>query len=106
MGTVSFSVLAIDSYASITMRRASVIQAIMQTVQLPKKVHRDVMTVQVLTHVTDSSRCVEYIINLLQYQKKHVKAIKIEDCMKLINGSQRMKLGSTKLSDQCLPIGR
>jgi hypothetical protein len=72
----------------------------------PKKVHRDVTAAQLLTHVANSSRCEEHIINPLQHQKEHIQAIKTEDSMKLIGGSQRMKSGSTKASDQCLSISR
>jgi hypothetical protein len=61
-------------------------------------------TVQLLTYVTDSSRCVERIINPLQHRKKHVNAVKTEDSIKSVSGSQHIKLGSTKTSDQCLPI--
>jgi hypothetical protein len=44
-------------------------------------------TAQLLTHVADSSRYVEHIINPLQHREKHVKAVKGEDSMKLISGS-------------------
>jgi hypothetical protein len=71
-----------------------------------EKVHKDVAAAQFLTRVTDSSTCVDHIINPLQHRKKNVKAVKTEDSMKPISGSQRMKSGSTKASDQCLPIGR
>jgi hypothetical protein len=63
------------------------------------------MTVELLTHVADSSRCEEHIINPLQHREKHVQAVKAKDSMKPISGSQRMKSGSTKASDQCFPIG-
>jgi hypothetical protein len=63
------------------------------------------MGAQTLTHVADSSRCEEHIINPLQHQGKHVQAIETEDGIKLISGSQRMKSGSTKVSDQCFLIG-
>jgi hypothetical protein len=59
-----------------------------------------------LTHVVDSSRCEEHIINPLQHREKHVQAVKTEDSMKPISGSQRMKSRLTKASDQCFPIGR
>jgi hypothetical protein len=72
----------------------------------PKKVHRDVTIAQLLTHVADSSRCAEHIINPLQHREKHVKAVKAEDSLKPISGSQHMKSGSSKAFDQCLPIGR
>jgi hypothetical protein len=72
----------------------------------PENVHRDVTTVQLLTYVVDSSRCEEHIINPLQHQEMLVQAVKTEDSMKPITGSQRMKSGSTKASDQCFPIGR
>jgi hypothetical protein len=72
----------------------------------PKKVDRDVTTARLLTRAVDSSRCVEHIINLLQHREKHVKAVKTEGSMKSISGSQHIKSGSTKTSDQCLPIGR
>jgi hypothetical protein len=62
--------------------------------------------VQLLTRIADSSRCEERIINPLQHRKKHIRAVKIEDSMKSIGGSQRMKSGSTKAYDQCLPIDR
>jgi hypothetical protein len=71
-----------------------------------ERLHRDVMAVHLLTRVADSSRCEEHIINPLQHQKEHIRAVKTEDSRKLIGGSQRMKSGSTKTSDQCLPIGR
>jgi hypothetical protein len=99
-------VLAINSDASRTVCRASVIQAVKQTVQLLEKVHSDVTIMQLLTRVADSSRCFEHIINPLQHRKRHVKAVKTEDSMKLIIRSQHIKSGSTKVSDQCLPIGR
>jgi hypothetical protein len=71
----------------------------------PEKVHKDVAAAQLLTRAADLSTCVKHIINPLQHREKHVKAVKIEDSMKPISGSQRMKSGSTKASDQCLPIG-
>jgi hypothetical protein len=64
------------------------------------------MTTQLLTRVMDSSRCEEHIINPLQHRKELVQVVKTEDSMKPLSGSQRMKSGSTKTSDQCLPIGR
>jgi hypothetical protein len=70
-----------------------------------EKVHRGVTTTQPLTHVADSSRCEEHIINPLQHRGKHVQAVEIEDGIKPISGFQRMKSGSTKASDQCFPIG-
>jgi hypothetical protein len=106
MGAILFLVLAINSNASRTVHRAPVIQAVKQTVQLIKKVYRDVMTAQLLTRVTDSSRCEEHIINSLQLCEKHVQTVKTEDSMKSIGESQCMMSGSTKTSDQCLPIGR
>jgi hypothetical protein len=72
----------------------------------PEKVHRDVMVAQLLTRVVNSSRYEEHIINPLQHQKEHIQAVKTKDSMKSISGSQRMESGSTKASDQCLPIGR
>jgi hypothetical protein len=72
----------------------------------PEKVHRDVTAAQLLTHVADSLRYVQHIINPLQRRVKHLKTIQIKDSMKLINEFQHMKSGSTKASDQCLPIGR
>jgi hypothetical protein len=72
----------------------------------PKKVHKDVTVVQLLTCVTDSSRCEEYIINSLQHRKEYIWAVEIEDSMKSVGGSQCMKSGSTKTSNQCLPIDR
>jgi hypothetical protein len=65
----------------------------------PEKVHGDVTTTQLLTRVADSSRCVESIINQLQHRVKHVKILQIEDSIKPIGESQRMKSGSTKASD-------
>jgi hypothetical protein len=62
--------------------------------------------VQLLTRVANSSRCEEHIINPLQYRKEHIQTVNTEDSMKPIGESQRMKLGSTKAPDQCLPIGR
>jgi hypothetical protein len=106
MGTILFPALAIDSDALRTVHRALVIQVVKQTIQLPKKVHRDVITAQLLTRIADSSRCVEHIIKQLQHQKKHVKAVKTEDSIKPIGGSQHMKSGSTKTFDQCWSIGR
>jgi hypothetical protein len=100
MGTVSFSALAINSDALRTVCYAPIIQAVKQTVQLSEKVHRDVTTAQLLTCVTDSSKCVEHIINPLQHQKRHVKTVKTADSMKPISVSQHTKLGSTKASDQ------
>jgi hypothetical protein len=64
------------------------------------------MTTQLLTRVMDSSRCEEHIINPLQHREELVQVVKIEDSMQPLSGSQRMKSGSTKASDQCLPIGR
>jgi hypothetical protein len=64
-----------------------------------EKVHRDVTIVQLSTRVAYSSRCVEHIIDPMQHRVKHVKAVKNEDNMKLISGSQHMKSGSTKVSD-------
>jgi hypothetical protein len=75
MCVISFPMLAISSYALRTMHHAPVIHAVKQTVQLHRKIHRDVMTVQ-LIRVVDSSRCVKYIINPLQHREKHVKAVK------------------------------
>jgi hypothetical protein len=72
----------------------------------PEKVQRDVTVVQLLTCVADSSRCEEHIINPPQHQKECIRAVKNEDNMKPIGGSQRMKSGSTKASNQCLPIDR
>jgi hypothetical protein len=72
----------------------------------PVKVHIYVTTAQLLTRVADSLRCEEYIINPLQHREKHVNAVKTEDSLKQISGSQLMKSVSTKVSDQCLPIGR
>jgi hypothetical protein len=63
------------------------------------------MTTQLLTRVMDSSRCEEHIINPLQHREELVQVVKIEDSMQPLSGSQRMKSGSTKASDQCLPIG-
>jgi hypothetical protein len=62
--------------------------------------------VQLLTRVADLSRCEEHIINRLQHWKEHIRAVKIEDSMNPIGGSQHMKSGSTKASNQCLPIDR
>jgi hypothetical protein len=106
MNIVLFPELAINSDALRTMRHAPITQPVKQTVQLLEKVNRDMTTAQLLTRVTDSSRCVEYIINPLQHWERHVKTVKTEDSMKSINGSKHMKLGSSKASDQCLPIGR
>jgi hypothetical protein len=64
------------------------------------------MAAQVLTRVANSSRCEEHIIDPLQHQKEHIQAVKTEDSMKPNDGSQRMKSGSTKVSDQCMLIGR
>jgi hypothetical protein len=61
---------------------------------------------QLLTRVADLSRCEEHIINPLQHRKEHIRAVKTEDSMNPIGGSQRMKSGSTKASDQCLSIDR
>jgi hypothetical protein len=72
----------------------------------PEKVYRDVTTVQLLTCIMDSLRCEEYIINPLQHLKEHIRAVRTEDSMKSIGGSQCMKSGLTKASDQCLPIDR
>jgi hypothetical protein len=99
MGTFLFPVLAINSDSSRTMRHVPVIQAVKQIVQLPKKVHRDVTVAQLFTHVADLTRCVEHIINALQHRERYVKAVKTEDSIKPIRGSQHMKSGSTKASD-------
>jgi hypothetical protein len=72
----------------------------------PEKVHKDVTAAELLTRVVNSSRCVEHIMNPLQHQVKHIKAIQIKGSMKSISESQRMRSGSIKVSDQCLPIGR
>jgi hypothetical protein len=61
---------------------------------------------QLLTRVTDSSRCEEHIINPLLHRKEYIQAVKTEDSMKSIDGSQRMKSGSAKPFDQCLLIDR
>jgi hypothetical protein len=61
---------------------------------------------QLLTRVTNSSTCEKHIIDPLLHQKAHIQAVKIKDSMKPIGGSQCMKLGSTKVSNQCLSIGR
>jgi hypothetical protein len=106
MCTVSFPVLAINSNTLRTVRSESLSVRSSKLSNCPEKVHRDMMTSQLLTRVTYLSRCVEYIINPLQHQKRHVKAVKIEDSMKPISGSQHMKSGSTKAPDQFLPIGR
>jgi hypothetical protein len=53
----------------------------------PKKVQRDVTVMQLSTHVVDSSRCMEHIINPLQHWVKYVKVVKTEGSMKLINRS-------------------
>jgi hypothetical protein len=106
MGVVSFPVLAINSNTLRTVRRVLVIQMVKQTVQLPEKVHNDVIAAQLLTCVANSSRCEEYIINPLQHRKEHIQTVKTDDSMKSIGGSQCMKSGSTKAFDQCLPIGR
>jgi hypothetical protein len=106
MGAISFPMLAINCDASRTMSHASVIQTVKQIFQLPKKVHKDVTAAQLLTHVMNSSRCEEHIINPLQHRKEYIHAVKTEDNIKSIGGSQRMKSGSTKASDQCLPLGR
>jgi hypothetical protein len=45
----------------------------------PEKVHKEVMVVQLLTHVVDSSMCEEHIINPLQHQKEHIRVVKIEE---------------------------
>jgi hypothetical protein len=103
---VSIQAHPLKRVTSRTVHHALVIQTIKQTVQLPEKVHGDVMTTQLLTRVADSSRCVEHIINPLQHRERHVKAVKTEDSMKPISGSQRMKSGSTDAFDQCLPIGQ
>jgi hypothetical protein len=70
----------------------------------PEKVHRDATVAQPLTRVVDLSRCEEHIINSLWHQKKHVQAVETKDGIKPINGSQRMKSYSTKVSDQCFLI--
>jgi hypothetical protein len=57
----------------------------------PQKIHRDVAGMQLLTHVADSSRCEEHIINPLQHRKEHIRTVKTEDSMKPIGGSQRVK---------------
>jgi hypothetical protein len=62
--------------------------------------------VQLSTRVAESSRCKEHVMNPLQHRVKLIKAVKTEDSMELINGSQYLKSGSTKASDQCLSIGR
>jgi hypothetical protein len=72
----------------------------------PKKVHRDMTVMQLLTRVIDSSRCEEHIINPLQHWKEHIRVVRTEDSMKPIGGSQHMKSDSTKSSDQCLSFGR
>jgi hypothetical protein len=55
-----------------------------------EKIHRNVTVTQLLTHVADSSKCEEHIINSLQHQKEYIQAVKTEDSMKPIGGSQRM----------------
>jgi hypothetical protein len=53
----------------------------------------------VSTRIVDLSRCIEHIINPLQHREKRVEAVKTEDSMKPISGSQCMKSGSIKVSD-------
>jgi hypothetical protein len=102
MGVILFLVLAINSDASSTVRRLSRWSS--KLCNYSEKVHKDVTAMQLLTCVAGSSKCEEHIINPQQHQKEHIRAVKIEDSMKPIAGSQRMKSGSTKASDQCLPI--
>jgi hypothetical protein len=105
MGTISFPMLAINSDASRTVHHASVIQAVKQTVQLPKKVHKDVTIAQLLTCVVNSSRCVEHIINPLQHREKYVKAVKTDGSMKPINGSQQSQVQLRRLNSICQSVG-
>jgi hypothetical protein len=81
------------------MRHVPVIQAVKQIVQLPKKSTQRRDGSAVFTHVADLTRCVEHIINALQHRERYVKAVKTEDSIKPIRGSQHMKSGSTKASD-------
>jgi hypothetical protein len=104
MGVISFLALAINSDALRTVCRLS--KRSSKLFNYPKKVHIDVTVVQLLTHIVNSSRCEEHIINPLWHQKEHIQTVKTEDGMKPISRSQRMESGSTKASDQCLPIGR
>jgi hypothetical protein len=104
MGVILFLVLAINSDASRTVCRTLVIRTVKQIVQLARNSVQRRDNLPASTRVADSSRCMEHIINPLQYRVKRVKAVKIEDSMKPISGSQCMKSGLTKVSDQCLPI--
>jgi hypothetical protein len=56
-----------------------------------RKVHRDVMTVQLSTRVADSSMCIEHIINPVRHQVKLIIRLKIEGSMKPISGTRYMK---------------
>jgi hypothetical protein len=104
MGNISFSALGINSDASRTVRR--LFRRSSKLSNYPEKVHRDVMAAQLLTRVVNSLRCEEHIINTLQPRKEHIQAVKTEDSMKSIGGSQRMKSSSTKAFNQCLLIGQ
>jgi hypothetical protein len=58
-----------------------------------RNVHRDVMVVQLLTHVTDSSMCIKHIINPVRHQVKLIRRMKIEGSVKPISGTRCMKSG-------------
>jgi hypothetical protein len=104
MSAASFPMLTINSDALRIVRRLS--RRSSKLSNYPEKVHRDITVVSLLTRVADSSRCEEHIINSLEHRKERIQAVKIEDTMKPIGGSHGMKSGSTKASDQCLPIDR
>jgi hypothetical protein len=106
MGVVSFSALAINSDASRTVRRAPVIQAVKQTVQLSRESthrHGSRATFNTCYRLVKVYRTYH---QPLQHRVKRVKAVETKDNIKPISGSQCMKTGSIKASDQCLSIGR
>jgi hypothetical protein len=64
------------------MHHAPIFQTVKQMIQLFRERYaEDVMAVQQLTFVTDSSMCIKYIINLEQHRDEPNQ--NIEDCLLL-----------------------
>jgi hypothetical protein len=71
MSVLSTPVHPLKCVTSRIVHRASVIQTVKQTIPFFRKRYtEDVTTVQQSTHVTDSSMCIEHIINLVQHQEE------------------------------------
>jgi hypothetical protein len=61
---------------------------------------------QLSTHVVDSSRCKEHIINSLQHRVNLIEVVKNQDSMEPNSRSHHLKAEPTEASDQCLSVGR